>query len=70
MANRVLVLYKSGNRMEFVAEKFTGTTRGGMLSEVAWEGIKPIPLYFGIDEIEAVFDLGEVDEGESDGVVA
>lgn len=54
---RVIVLYKSGNRMTFPASRFKAT-RGadGTLHEVEWADNYGVdPLYFGVNNVEAVY---------------
>jgi hypothetical protein len=63
MTNRVQIFYKSGNSIVITAEKFK-TTRSphtGELTGIEWGGVTPNILFPGINEIEAIFDLGEVE---------
>lgn len=58
MAKKVTltVLYKSGNKIRIKVENMTVTrTASGDLS-VAWEGLEPHPLLFGVDDVEAIWE--------------
>jgi hypothetical protein len=66
MTSRVQIFYKSGNSIVLTVDKFKATRSqfDGELTGMEWGGEYPRIIYPGINEVEAIFDLGELD-GES-----
>lgn len=58
--SRVLVIYKSGARVEIECDECSIRKSSGELVSISWGGATPRPLLTGIGEIAAIYDLGEV----------
>jgi hypothetical protein len=56
---RVRVNYLSGNSVEFTAESFSITGTVGA-RRYEWKGADPDPMYLNADQIESVWNMGEV----------
>jgi hypothetical protein len=57
-----IVLYRSGQTLEFYASNVVVSKRGSAITAVEWPGdIHPRPLHLGIDDIVAIW----VDEGDT-----
>jgi len=61
--SRVRVIYKSGAIVDLTCKDFTARTRGGTLVEVEWDDPEPRPMYFGVDNVAAIWEL-PIEDGE------
>lgn len=52
MTHKITILYKSGQRVYATCSEFT--VKGGGQS-FAWVDLQPVPLMFGADNVEAVY---------------
>lgn len=54
------MLYKSGNSIEFLAEKFTmRESSKGSIEEIKWTSLNGNrPILIGIENIEAIYQIG------------
>lgn len=57
MSTRVRVIYKSGADQIIKCDSFKVTMLGGAISKLTWENAKPRPLFIGVDDVAAVYDL-------------
>lgn len=59
MSDKILVIYKSGAQVTLTCEGgFVVEKRGGTLESVTWNGkTTPRPLFFGIDDVEAIYEV-------------
>ena len=55
--HKVKVIYKSGATQIIYCDKFGVTHAPGRITELSWENAKPTPLFIGVDEIAAVYEL-------------
>jgi len=55
--HKVVVIYKSGARVQLKTDKFELTKEGGRLVSVDWGNARPRPMLFGIDEIAAIYEV-------------
>ncbi len=53
---KVLVIYKSGARVEFKCSEFSIKVGGGTRS-ATWKDAKPNPLFLNVDDIESVWEV-------------
>lgn len=54
---KVLVIYKSGARIQIKCAKFVVQRRDGRIERVTWNSAKPAPLHIGVDDIAAIYEL-------------
>lgn len=57
MKHKVRIIYKSGVVQDVKCDDFKVSLGNGGLSRVTWDNAKPRPLYIGVDEIAAVYEL-------------
>lgn len=57
MSTRIRIIYKSGAEQVIRCDNFKVTMRGGQISKLTWENAKPRPLFIGVDDVAAVYDL-------------
>lgn len=55
----IRIFYKSGNWIDVRCKSFTATRVGGALTEVKWDDMRPKPLFFGVDEVEAIYEVSD-----------
>ena len=53
--HKLTILYKSGAKVHVRADNFEVKKQGGTLTETNWVNLKPRPLYFGVDEVAAIY---------------
>lgn len=57
MKHTVTIIYKSGAKVHVECDSFTATRGISVgLKEVKWEKIRPNPLYFGVDNVESIWE--------------
>ena len=57
------VIYKSGAKMDLTCDSFEVRMRGAEVVEVLWEKPRPRPMFFGVDNVEAIYQhVPEPDE--------
>ena len=52
----VTVIYKSGVKIQIECQSFEVRKIGGELQRVIWDSPKPKPLFFGIDDVAAIYE--------------
>ena len=52
----VTVIYKSGVKIQIECQSFEVEKRGGELWRVIWDSPEPKPLFFGIDDVAAIYE--------------
>ncbi len=53
----VRIQYKSGIVVDVKCTSFTVKFRDGEISSIEWTNLSPVPLYIGVDNIEAVWEV-------------
>lgn len=53
--HKITVIYKSGARQTFYCKDFTAKMRNGEVHEVSWEKASPVPMYFGVNDVAAIW---------------
>lgn len=56
MKSKITIIYKSGVKIHAKADKFTVTSYNNGGANYKWEGLEPIPLRIGADEIAAIYE--------------
>lgn len=56
---KLLIVYKSGYTLKAEAEHLSlkVSASSGELTEIAWENMQPQPIFIGINEIAAIYQL-------------
>lgn len=54
---KVRIIYKSGATIDVRCTSFTVRRAGGLIASVEWEDAKPKPMYLGVDDVAAVWQL-------------
>lgn len=55
---KVRVIYKSGYAIDLECERFVCEHNSqGKLSKLTWHNARPDPLFIGVDEVAAIYEL-------------
>jgi len=55
--HKIKVIYKSGAVQVIRCDTFSVKHAPGKITELSWENAKPTPLFIGVDEVAAVYEL-------------